>query len=94
MGSFVALNAYNIIISKTDVKRPRREKPSKIKTPPRNKTPRPKCKDPAQRMQQVEDHTNSSAFAACGGGGLEGLAKELRSRCEEVMRRKGERLPK
>ena len=47
-----------------------------------------------QRMQQVEDHMNSAAFAACGGGGLQGLAKELRIRCEEVIRRKGERLPK
>ena len=42
----------------------------------------------------VEDHMNSPAFAACGGSGLEGLAKELRNRCEEVVRRRGERLPK
>ena len=48
----------------------------------------------AQRMQQVEDHMNSPAFAACGGNGLEGLAKELRNRCEEVVRRRRERLPK
>ena len=46
------------------------------------------------RMQQVENHMNSPAFAACGGEGLMGLARELRSRCEELKRRKGERLPK
>ena len=34
------------------------------------------------------------AFAAPGGRGLEGLAKDLRSRCTELIRRKGERLPK
>ncbi len=48
-----------------------------------------------QRMRQVEDHMNSAAFAASDGGcGLGGLAKELRSRCEEVVLRKGERIPK
>ncbi len=41
------------------------------------------------RMQQVENHMNFFAFAACGG-----LARELRSRCEELKRQKGERLPK
>ena len=46
------------------------------------------------RMQQVEDHMNSAAFAAIGGQGLMGLAKELRNRCEELKRRQGERLPK
>ena len=47
-----------------------------------------------RRMQQVEDHMNSAAFTACGGQGLMGLARELRGRCEELKRRKGERLPK
>ena len=46
------------------------------------------------RMQKVEDHLNSPAFKAPGGQGLMGLAKELRPRCEELVRRKGERLPK
>ena len=46
------------------------------------------------RMQRVEDHMNSAAFAAIGGQGLMGLAKELRNRCEELKRRQGERLPK
>lgn len=47
-----------------------------------------------QRMQRVEDHMNSDAFAAPDGHGLLGLAKELRSRCEEVIRRNGARIPK
>ena len=47
-----------------------------------------------QRMKRVEDHLNSDAFAAPNGTGLLGLAKELRSRCEEVIRRKGQRIPK
>ena len=33
-------------------------------------------------------------FASPGGTGLLGLGKELRPRCEELIRRKGERLPK
>ena len=45
------------------------------------------------RLDKVEAHMNSDEFDA-GGGGLEALAKELRARCEEVVRRKGERLPK
>ena len=52
---------------------------------------------PAQfrvRMQKVEDHLNSDEFAREDGRGLLGLAKDLRSRCEEVVRRGGERLPK
>ena len=48
----------------------------------------------AKRMQQVADHMNSPEFAACRGEGLMGLAKELRNRCVEVVRRQGERLPK
>jgi hypothetical protein len=47
------------------------------------------------RMDKVENHMNSIAFArAGGGGGLEKLAKELRPRCQELIRLKGERLPK
>ena len=52
---------------------------------------------PAQfrlRMQKVEDHMNSDDFASPGGRGLEGLAKELRPRCEELIRCQGARLPK
>ena len=37
---------------------------------------------------------NSAEFAAKDGTGLEGLAKDLRNRCEEVVKNKGERLPK
>ena len=33
-------------------------------------------------------------FTAEGGRGLEGLARDLPRRCEEVVRLKGERLPK
>ena len=47
-----------------------------------------------KRMQLVEDHLNSDAFAAAGGRGLLGLAKELRPRCQEFIRRHGARLPK
>ena len=54
-------------------------------------------------LQQVEeshrsigrlDTMNSPAFVAQGGTGLLGLAQELRPRCEELVRLKGERLPK
>ena len=44
--------------------------------------------------RRVEDHMNSFAFAAIHGKGLMGLAKKLRPRCEELMRRQGDRLPK
>ena len=47
-----------------------------------------------QRLLQVEDHMSSDAFKAPGGEGLLGLAKELRSRREEVNKRKGEHMPK
>ncbi len=47
----------------------------------------------AKRMQQVADHMNSPEFAAFGGEGLMGLAKDLRNRCVEVVKRQGERLP-
>ena len=46
------------------------------------------------RMKKVEAHMNSDAFAAPGGRGLYGLAQEMRARCEELVRRKGGRLPK
>ena len=55
------------------------------------------CESPAHfrmRMQKVEDHLNSPSFAQQGGSGLLGLAKELRDRCEAVIEREGERLPK
>ena len=45
-------------------------------------------------MEKVEGHMNSADFAAKGGTGLLGLCKSLRSRCEEVLRREGGRLPK
>ena len=47
-----------------------------------------------QRMQQVEAHLNSPGFAAVGGGGLLALAKSFPERCEEVIKRNGERIPK
>ena len=47
-----------------------------------------------QRMQLVEDHLNSDEFAAKGGRGLLGLAKDLRPRCKELLLRGGSRLPK
>jgi len=34
------------------------------------------------------------SFAAIGGRGLAGLARDLRDRCEEVIKRKGQRLDK
>ena len=47
-----------------------------------------------QRLLRVEEHLNSAAFAAPGGAGLMGLAKELRPRCQKVVELKGERVPK
>eukprot|EP00973_Karenia_brevis_P093980 12420139-Karenia_brevis.AAC.2 len=46
------------------------------------------------RMAKVEKHLNSDEFAAHEGGGLSGLCKELRTRCENVIARQGDRLPK
>ena len=46
------------------------------------------------RMELVAAHMNSPAFSAAGGRGLCGLARDSRWRCEEVVKRKGERLPK
>ena len=50
--------------------------------------------DFARRMKQVEVHLNSDRFAAPGGGGLLALAKEMPARCDEVIKRQGERIPK
>ena len=47
-----------------------------------------------RRMKQMEEHLNSDRFVAPGGGGLLALAKELPDRCREVIKRKGERIPK
>ena len=59
----------------------------------RNATPG-KCEWSRRPMRQVEDHLNSSAFAAIHGKGLMGLAKELWPPCEELIRRQGARLSK
>jgi len=45
-------------------------------------------------MERIADHMNSPAFAARDGTGLLGLTKELRPRCEALIKAKGERLPK
>ena len=47
-----------------------------------------------QWFQKVEGYMNSPAFAAEGGRGLSGLAKDLRLRCARVIKLKGERIPK
>ena len=36
------------------------------------------------RMKKVETHMNSASFKAPDGRGLEGLAKDLKCRCEEM----------
>ena len=47
------------------------------------------------RMEALQTFMNSPNFARKGGGrGLGGLAQGLRSRCEEVIARQGERIPK
>ena len=46
------------------------------------------------RMQKVEDYMNSGEFYRPDGRGLLGLAKDLRTRCEEVVKHQGERIPK
>ena len=46
------------------------------------------------RMERIADHMNSPDFAAPGGAGSLGLAKELRPRCQALIEAKGERLPK
>ena len=48
-----------------------------------------------KRMKKVERYMNSDAFAASNGGrGLAGLAKDLPARCKQVIKRKGQRIPK
>ena len=47
-----------------------------------------------QRMKRVQEYMNSPSYAAPGGRGLEGLARDMRSRCQMVVERKGERIPK
>ena len=47
-----------------------------------------------QRMKKVQDYMNSEEFARePDGRGLAGLAKDLRARCEQLLDKKGERLP-
>jgi hypothetical protein len=47
-----------------------------------------------QRMNKVQDYMNSEEFARePDGRGLPGLAKDLRARCEQLLDKKGERLP-
>ena len=43
-------------------------------------------------MGKVQDYMNSAAFST--NGGLQSLGRRMHERCEEVVRRKGERLPK
>ena len=45
------------------------------------------------RMAKVVAHMTSAAFSPKGGRGLLGLAKSLHDRCEEVVRKNGERIP-
>ena len=47
-----------------------------------------------RRMQKVEDHLNSDAFAASDVGGLRALAKDLFDKCKQVIDLEGERIPK
>ena len=46
------------------------------------------------RMKKVETHLNSPDFCMPGGRGLDGLARDMRARCAEVVKRKGQRIPK
>ena len=49
----------------------------------------------AVRVKKVEKYMNSPQFKAKDGGrGLLGLAQDLRKRCQEVVDRSGERIPK
>ena len=47
-----------------------------------------------ERMRKVENHCNSKDFAAADGRGLLALTKSLRDRCQQVIDREGERIPK
>ena len=44
--------------------------------------------------EKVETHLNSPDFCMPGGRGLDGLARDMRARCAEVVKRKGQRIPK
>ena len=46
------------------------------------------------RMKRIVEHLNSPDFAARDGTGLLGVAKELRPRCEALIKALGERLPR
>ena len=46
------------------------------------------------RVKKVEKFMNSKRFAWKGGRGLKELGASLRSRCKEVIDRKGERIPR
>ena len=46
------------------------------------------------RMKKVEAHLNSPEFRMPGGRGLDGLARDMHARCAEVVKRKGQRIPK
>lgn len=46
------------------------------------------------RMRRVEAHLNSPEFSMAGGRGLDGLARDMLARCHEVVKRKGQRIPK
>ena len=46
------------------------------------------------RMKRTTEQLNSPDFAARDGTGLLGLAKELRPRCEALIKALGERLSK
>ena len=47
-----------------------------------------------ERMRKVENHCNSKDFAAADGRGLHALTKSFRDRCQQVIDREGERIPK
>ena len=47
-----------------------------------------------KRLNAVQDHMNSEDFSAKGKAGLTDLAKSMRARCEEVVSRQGDRIPK
>ena len=49
----------------------------------------------AARAKKVEKYMNSAKFKAKEGGrGLMGLAQDLRARCQQVVDKEGERIPK
>jgi len=46
------------------------------------------------RVPKVEKYSNAPSFKAPDGRGLPGLARDLRSRCAQVIKLKGKRIPK